>query len=293
MQIYSDSELIVNPDGSIYHLNLHPAQVAPIILTVGDPDRVEMVSSYFDRIEFKVQKREFVTHTGYIGTKRLTVISTGIGTDNIDIVLNELDALFNMDLTTKSVAATFTPLQFIRLGTSGCLTAEIPVDTILVSAYAIGLDSLMHYYPAFQSTEAAQLQSYLQQQFSNANILPISPYVAEGSTDLLEKLGADLPKGITLTTTGFYAPQGRRLRIHNRQADLLSFFQQLDCSKITPLDICNLEMETAGIYGLATAMGHQAISFNALLANRVTGQFSQQPKQRVKEMIEMVLDRIC
>ena len=177
MQAYSDSELILNPDGSIYHLNLHPVQVAPTILTVGDPDRVQMVSNYFDRVEFKVQKREFVTHTGYIGTKRLTVISTGIGTDNIDIVFNELDALFNMDLATKSVKTQITSLQFIRLGTSGCLVEEIPVDTILVSKYAIGLDSLLHYYPQSLSTEALQLQSLLQRQFSNANILPISPYV--------------------------------------------------------------------------------------------------------------------
>lgn len=289
----SDSELILNPDGSIYHLNLHPTQVAPTILTVGDPDRVQMVSQYFDQIEYKVQKREFVTHTGYIGTKRLTVISTGIGTDNIDIVFNELDALFNIDLNTKSIKSVVTPLQFIRLGTSGCLVAEIPVDTILVSKYAIGLDSLMHYYRQSLSNESLQLQNLLQQQFTKANILPISPYVSEGSPDLMDELGKDLPKGITLTATGFYAPQGRQLRLNNRQAELLSFFQQLDCSNITPLSISNLEMETAGIYGMANAMGHQAISFNALLANRVTGHFSQQPKRRVQEMIELVLGRIC
>jgi len=292
MRQISNAELIVNPDGTIYHLNVHPEQVAPTIITVGDPDRVKMVSQYFDRMEFQVHKREFVTHTGYIGAKRLTVLSTGIGTDNIDIVFNELDALFNIDLNTKKVKSVVTPLQFIRLGTSGCLVEDIPNDTILVSRYAIGLDSLLHYYPLPQSEKVAALQQLINQQFLLSKSLPISPYVTEGSSELIAHLGKGLQQGITLTATGFYAPQGRQLRIKNKQADLLSFFQGLDISPITPLPISNLEMETAGIYGLAKAMGHEAISFNALLANRVTGAFSAQPMKTVQGMIELVINRL-
>ena len=292
MRTLSDAELILNPDGSIYHLNLHPEQVAPTIITVGDPDRVKMVSQYFDRIEYKVQKREFVTHTGYVGSKRITVLSTGIGTDNIDIVINELDALFNIDLNTKTMRSVVRPLTFIRLGTSGCLVEDFPVDTILVSELAIGLDSLMHYYPQSLPEEASRLQAKIRQAFSETAILPIIPYLAVGSPSLIKQLGKDLPKGITLTATGFYAPQGRPLRLTPNYLTLLDSFQQIDLSDLTPLPISNLEMETAGIYGLAQTLGHRAISFNALLANRVTGEFSQQPKKTTQRMIELVLGRM-
>jgi len=251
-----------------------------------------VVSQYFDRIEYKVQKREFVTHTGYVGSKRITVLSTGIGTDNIDIVISELDALFNIDLNTKTVRSVVTPLTFIRLGTSGCLVEDFPVDTILVSELAIGLDSLMHYYPQSLPKEASRLQTKIRQVFSETAILPIIPYLAMGSPSLIKQLGKGLPKGITLTATGFYAPQGRPLRLTPNYRTLLDSFQQINLSDLTPLPISNLEMETAGIYGLAQAMGHRAISFNALLANRVTGKFSKNPQKAVDRLVKLVLSRI-
>ena len=288
-----DAELILNPDGSIYHLNLHPEQVAPTIITVGDPERVEMVSQYFDRIEHKVRKREFVTHTGYIGTKRVTVISTGIGTDNIDIVFNELDALFNIDLQQKIIQPVFTPLTFIRIGTSGCLRKDIPLDAFLVSTYAVGLDNLLHYYQLPQTVVSKQLQDKIQTSFKAASSIALSPYVVAGSTPLIQGLGKDMYSGITLTVPGFYGPQGRQLRAPVRQTDLIEVFQKIDVSAITPLVLTNLEMETAGIYGLARVLGHQAISFNALLANRETGAFSTQAGKTVKQLIETVLERIC
>jgi len=288
-----DAELILNPDGSIYHLNLHPEQVAPTIITVGDPERVNMVSQYFDQIEHKVRKREFITHTGYIGTKRLTVISTGIGTDNIDIVINELDALFNIDLQQKIVQPVFTPLTFIRIGTSGCLRKEIPIDAFLVSAYAVGLDNLLQYYQLPQTRRSEQLQERIQTAFKVASTLALSPYVVEGSSPLLRALGKNMYQGITLTAPGFYGPQGRQLRAAVRQPDLIDIFQKIDLSAITSHSLTNLEMETAGIYGLAKVLGHQAISFNALLANRATGAFSTQAGKTVKRLIETVLEKIC
>ena len=287
-----DAELILNQDGSIYHLNLHPEQVAPTILTVGDPERVKIVSQYFDRIEYTVQKREFVTHTGYIGAKRLTVISTGIGTDNIDIVFNELDALFNINLQQKIIQPVFTPLTFIRIGTSGCLRKDIPIDAFLVSAYAVGLDNLMQYYQMPQSRLSLQLQQKIQSSFQKASLIALSPYVVEGSTALIQILGKTMYQGITLTAPGFYAPQGRQLRARVHQTDLIEVFQQIDLSTISPHLLTNLEMETAGIYGLAKVLGHQAISFNALLANRETGAFSRQGGKTVRRLIETVLERI-
>ncbi len=289
MQPLSDSELILNPDGSLYHLHLHPEQVAPTIITVGDPERVATVSQHFDRIEHRVQNREFVTHTGYIGTKRLTVIATGIGTDNIDIVLNELDALFNIDLATRQIKTNLTKLEFIRIGTSGCLRKELPVDTFLISKYAVGLDALMPYYSYSQDAHSEQLEAKLIHALSDTHL---RPYVVTGSQSLIDALGTDIHHGITLTAPGFYAPQGRQLRARATQKDFLQTIQTVDTIPIVGLPITNLEMETAGIYGLANALGHGAISFNALLANRATGAFSTNPQRAVDGLVELVLDRI-
>ncbi len=290
MHQLSDSELILNPDGSLYHLHLHPEQVAPTVITVGDPERVATVSKHFDRIEHRVQNREFVTHTGYIGNKRLTVIATGIGTDNIDIVLNELDALFNIDLATRQIKTSLTQLQFIRIGTSGCLRKELPVDTFLISKYAIGLDALMPYYSYPQTALSKQLESELLQALKST---PLRPYVVTGSLPLIDTLGTDIHQGITLTAPGFYAPQGRQLRARSTQKDFLQTIQGVDTISITGLPITNLEMETAGIYGLASALGHDAISFNALLANRATGEFSKDPQKAVEGLVELVLTRVA
>ncbi len=292
-----DSELILNPNGSIYHLNLLPEQVAETIITVGDPDRVNSVSKHFDKLDCKVQKREFVTHTGWIGNKRLTVISTGIGTGNIDIVVNELDALFNIDLKRKAIKEKLTQLQFIRIGTSGCLKKEIPINSFLVSEFAVGMDNLLTYYDFKRNAKEKNLKQTLRQFLKNRETkINKIPYVFEANKFLLNQLGKDFLKGITLTCPGFYGPQGRQLRARNKEAGLLDHFVAFNEAnyqyKKHNWQIINFEMETAGIYGMANLLGHQAISFNALLANRGSGAFSKKPKKVVKQLIEKVLEMI-
>ena len=211
-----ESELIINPDGSIYHLNLQPEQVADTVITVGDQNRVAKVSKYFDRLEFKVEKREFITHTGWIGKKRLSVVSTGIGPDNIDIVFSEIDALFNIDFNSRQIKDKLTAIEFIRIGTSGCLQKNIPVDSFLISACGIGLDNLMHFYSGNPSAEEHDLKQSFEQFIQPDHLLPVPPYVAMGSKRLLEVLSTGIYQGITLTAPGFYAPQGRELRVKSR-----------------------------------------------------------------------------
>lgn len=289
MKHFPPSELILNPDGSIYHLNLLPEQIADTVITVGDPDRVHEISKYFDTIEHKVQKREFVTHTGTFRGKRLSVISTGIGTDNIDIVLNELDALVNIDLKNRVEKTTLTSLNIIRIGTSGAMQQDIPVDQFLVSQFGIGLDGLMHYYDTQNNAEEHMTFLHFMEDVSKKTNFPIRPYIASAGENLVEKLAYDFNKGITITCPGFYAPQGRILRgnisVNNLLENLSQFsYKDLRCT--------NFEMETAGIYGLANLLGHQAISFNAILANRITNEFSQKPKETVQSLIELVLERV-
>ncbi len=289
MKIIPASELIINPDGSIYHLNLRPEQLAPTVITVGDPDRVSAVSKHFDRIDHQVQKREFVTHTGSYQGKPLSVISTGIGTDNIDIVFNELDALVNVDFATRQVKTKLQSLDIIRIGTSGCLQADIPLDSFLLSSYGLGLDGLLHFYNAPHNADETMVHHMFMEAVGKKMSFPIRPYLAQGSQALLEKFGSDMLKGITVTCPGFYAPQGRQVRaeiINENYLENLADFQY-DEHRIT-----NFEMETAGIYGLAKVLGHQAISCNALIANRATNRFSQHPAQTVDKLIELVLDRI-
>jgi uridine phosphorylase len=281
-----NSELILNPDGSVYHLNLRPQDIAPTVITVGDPDRVANVSQYFDKILIKRQHREFVTHAGELNGKRLMVISTGIGTDNIDIVLNELDALANVDFETRAVKEQLTSLDIIRIGTSGVIGNDIELDTFLVSKYAVGLDALMHFYKDFSALEPQGLRTALEPHLdANLNF-----YCTKASPKWHNAIDERVFKsGITLTCNGFYAPQLRNIRLlatHN------SLFENLDGFTFENLTVSNMEMETAGIYGLATMLGHHAVSFNALLANRRTGQFSKQPQQTVKNLIETVLDML-
>lgn len=282
----NESELILNADGSIYHLNLLPEDLASTVITVGDPDRVAKVSKHFDRIELKKGKREFITHTGYLGNKRLTVISTGIGTDNIDIVLNELDALANIDFANRTVKSTLSSLDIVRIGTSGAVQQDVEMGTILASAYGIGLDALMNYYQGSYDGEEQALQVELAEYFSALNL---KPYVAKAGASLLDRIAFDLPKGVTLTAPGFYAPQGRTVRSTNtipNFIDLIKSFQYKD-QRFT-----NLEMETAGIYALANMFGHQALSINAILASRVDGRFSSAPEEVVDKAIQIVLERI-
>ncbi len=287
MNKISETDLILNADGSIYHLNLLPGDVADIVITVGDQDRAAEVSKHFDRIELKKGKREFITHTGYLGNKRITVVSTGIGTDNIDIVLNELDALVNIDFNTRTVNPQLRSLNIIRVGTSGAVQPDIEINSVLVSAAAFGLDPLMHYY---QQQITAEEQALLQ---SFKNALPghytMQPYLTSAGKTLLDKLAADFVKGITITAPGFYAPQGRQVRAKSAVSQLM---QTIGSFEYQQQRITNLEMETAGIYGLSQSLGHQAISFNAILANRVTHQFSKQPQKVMENCIKQVLELI-
>lgn len=283
------SELILNADGSIYHLNLKPENIASTIITVGDPDRVETVASFFDSVEFKTQKREFHTCTGRYRGKRLSVISTGIGTDNIDIVFNELDALANIDLEKRIVKEKFTQLDFIRIGTSGAIQKEVPLNSFLLSETAIGFDSLLHYYetgPMQHPEISAALEDHLKlpKKMSDPYIIDADPEL----TSLFLK-EAQLLKGITATNVGFYAPQGRALRAKPSNTHLV---EKLMDFQFQGNRIMNLEMETSGIYGMAHLLGHRAISLNAMLANRATGEFSSNPKEVIEKLIGFTLNTL-
>jgi uridine phosphorylase len=281
-----ESELVINGDGSIYHLNLKPSQIAETVITVGDPGRVAMVSKYFDSIECKVQKREFVTHTGRIGSKRITVISTGIGPDNIDIVLNELDALVNVDLESRKPKTNHTSLNIIRLGTSGCLQTGIEVGSIVLSAFAVGLDNLLHFYEISPSAiEASINEKLLESSFP----FPTRPYTVQGSEVLLKQLGRDLHKGITVTAPGFYAPQGRAIRLKSKLDGKLETLRDF---RFEEWRIMNFEMESSAIYGLSKLLGHHPLSCNVILANRADKTFSNDPKGITDNMIKIILERL-
>lgn len=282
------SELILNPDGSIYHLNLLPDDIADTIFLVGDPDRVEEVSRYFDKIEVQKQKREFVTHTGYIGNKRLTCLSTGIGTDNIDIVITELDALVNMDLKSRSIKSELTALNLIRIGTCGSLQHDIPVDSFLASEYGIGLDGLLGFYHFEVSEEDRQ---FLEPIIPIVRNLGVHPVIAKASETLLNSVARDMRKGVTLTNCGFYGPQGRTVRIAPKDKNYIDELSAIDLPggrKFT-----NMEMETSAIYGMSKLLGHNALSCNAILANRVDGTFSTDPHGATDKLIRHVLDKIA
>ncbi|MFN8284189.1 MAG: nucleoside phosphorylase [Chitinophagales bacterium] len=283
-----ESELIINADGSVYHLNLLPEDIAETIITVGDPERVDDVSKYFDSVELKKTKREFVIHTGYIGKKRLTVLSTGMGTDNIDIVFNELDALVNIDLKTREIKENLTALNIIRIGTSGAVQPDIEIDSFLASEIAIGLDGLMGFYKAETTTTE---QKYMKAIYPLVSQLGVFPSFTHASDKLLEELAFDMRKGVTLTNAGFYGPQGRMLRLEPKNKNYIDDLVNLvlpENRKIT-----NLEMETSGIYGLSTLLGHHAISLNAILANRATKKFTKDAHKVVDALIRQTLERIA
>jgi len=285
----SPSELILNPDGSIYHLNLLPEDIADHIITVGDPDRVAEVSSFFDTVEVKKCKREFHTHTGTLNGKRMTVMSTGIGTDNIDIVLNELDALVNIDFESGMVNSGKKSLDIVRIGTSGVIQADIPVDTFLMSEYAIGLDGLLHFYDSSSVQKPKMAQAFgIHCGWSEQKA---SPYAVTYDDTLAKRLLSNrIRLGVTVTSTGFYGPQGRRLRL---DTDGDNFIEKLASFQYEGRQITNLEMETSGIYGLSKLLGHRAVSMNCILANRATGEFSKHPKQATQDLIAYCLEKIC
>lgn len=284
------SELILNPDGSIYHLSLLPEDIAHTIITVGDPGRVKMVSAYFDEILVVREKREFFTHTGSYKGKRITVISTGIGTDNIDIVFNELDALVNIDLKNRVIKDELTRLNIIRIGTSGSLRKEIEVDSFLVSEYGIGFDNLLHFYDADHVQEQKMAQSLADHLHWKA---PASmPYIVKGDPELLQLFSNknEAVTGVTVTNSGFYGPQGRQLRLTASVPDLND---RLFTFTYNDLRVTNLEMETAGMYGLAALLGHRCISLNVILANRESRTFSTKGRESVDRLIKYTLDKIA
>lgn len=276
------SELIINADGSVYHLGIKPEELADWIITVGDPDRVEEVSKYFDSVEIIKNKREFVIHTGTLEGKPITVLSTGMGTDNIDIVMNELDALVNIDFEKRTIKNKHTSLKIIRLGTSGAIQSFLPLNTLLVSEMAIGYDGLLGFYhiPPYREDIKAMLPHFGH----------LQPGVYPASEALMEKLAKDIYKGVTYTAAGFYAPQGRQLRVqavHQNLTGELSDLVLPDGKKVT-----NMEMETSGLYGLGAALGHEVISFSTLLANRINGTFSNDPAAAVDFLIQTIIQRI-
>ncbi len=281
----AESELILNARGAVYHLDVRPEELAETIITVGDPDRVKAVSRHFDRLEGAFQHREFVTHTGYIGQQRLSVVSTGIGTDNIDIVLNELDALANIDFDTRMAKETPVSLQIIRLGTAGSLQESIPVDSFVVSSHGLGLDNLLPFYTYHNTPEELQLLEAFRGQI---RLQPSAarPYLIEAAPALLERFSEGFHQGITVTCPGFYAPQGRVLRGNLSHPELI---EQLSHFSFENRHITNFEMETAGIYGLGRVLGHQCLSISAIVANRIRQEFSKDGNAAVMALIEKAL----
>jgi len=280
MSRIAESELIINDRGAVYHVNLRPDELANTIITVGDPDRVKEISKHFDSIEVEQQHREFISATGYIGKKRLTVISTGIGPDNIDIVLNELDALVNIDFETRTVKSDLTHLTILRIGTSGSLQAEIPVDSFVAGTHGLGLDNLLHFY-RFESNE--EEQQLLQHFIAHTQLSgKIEPYVVTAGASVKKHFVEGFHHGITATCPGFYGPQGRILRLGLANPLLI---ERLSSFRFGNHFISNFEMETSAIYGLGKLLGHSCLSLNAIVANRVRKEFSKDGKAAVENLI--------
>lgn len=282
------SELILNADNSIYHLNLLPEDIADTIIVVGDQNRVGQVSKYFDTIEIKKEKREFFTHTGVLNGKRITVLSTGIGADNIDIVLNELDALANIDLRTRTIKEEFKQLKIVRIGTSGAIQPDIPVDSFVLSEYALGFDGVLHFYNSEDILHPEFTRVFVE--YTAWFTKKAEPYLVKCNDALREQLASNrIRYGVTVTNSGFYGPQGRKLRLDLQDSTLND---KLTSFRYGDLRITNLEMESSAIYGLAKLMGHQAVSLNCIIANRVLGDFSKNPLQTIDNLIKYTLDKL-
>lgn len=281
MQPIAPSELILNSRGAVYHLDLLPEELAHTVITVGDPERVQEVSKHFDRMEFQRNHREFVTHTGTIGDKRISVVSTGIGTDNIDIVLNELDALVNIDLESRTIRETLTQLQIVRIGTSGSLQKDIPVDSVVASSHGLGIDNLLNFYRMENNEEEKRLvHSFITQTQLHAQFA--QPYIASASAALTKHFVNDIHQGITVTCPGFYGPQGRILRLGLSNPALIDHLTQFSFGKHR---IANFEMETAGIYGLGKLLGHHCLSLSSIVANRISKEFSKNAAASMEKLI--------
>ncbi|MFT5237955.1 MAG: uridine phosphorylase [Flavobacteriaceae bacterium] len=282
------SELILNNDGSVYHLNLKPENISDTIIFVGDLDRVEKITKHFDNIEFETQKREFKTQTGTYKGKRITVLSTGIGPDNIDIVLNELDALVNIDLTTRKQRKNLTSLDIIRVGTSGALQQDVPIDSFLLSTHGLDLNGMLHFYQIDSINSIEIEDAFINHTVWNQD--KARPIVIKGSSDLEKRFDSvAIHKGLTATAIGFYGPQGRVLRLP-LEDDTLN--NKMDAFNFKGMRITNIEMETSAIYGLSALLGHNAISLNAIIANRTDGTFSKNPEKVIEDLILYVLEKI-
>ena len=285
MSRIAESELIINNRGAIYHLDLRPEEIADTVITVGDPDRVHEVSKHFDSIEIKRQHREFITHTGKVGNKRLTVLSSGIGPDNIDIVINELDALVNIDFKTREIKKELKSINIIRIGTSGSLQADIPVDHFVASTHGLGVDNLLNFYRLEQNDEEQLLiQSFITHTQVHGQIG--NPYISSGAGSLIKHFVKDFHQGITVTCPGFYGPQGRILRLGISNPN---FVNRLTDFRFGQHRITNFEMETSAIYGLGKLLGHNCLAVNAIVANRVQKEFSKDGKATVENLIQKFL----
>ena len=282
---FSETDLILNKDGSIYHLNLLPEHISDRVITVGDPGRVHRISRYFDQVDFEMNKREFITHVGSYKGKRITVISTGMGTDNVEILMTELDALVNIDLKKREVKARKKRLKIVRIGTSASIQEEVRLGSHVLSEYAIGLDPLIHFYKMDQGTFEQSVCDKLQDELQ----LPYPPYCIKGSDYLIDKFKDDMTLGNTVTCHGFYAPQGRELRIPIRYPKLA---ERLNYFHIDDFWLTNLEMETAGYYALSKILGHDMISMNAIVANRMRNKYAEDPNQVIDSLIRKVLENI-
>ncbi|MBK9938897.1 MAG: nucleoside phosphorylase [Chitinophagaceae bacterium] len=285
MSRIAESELIINPRGAIYHLDLRPEEVAGTVITVGDPDRVKEISKHFDSVEVKRQHREFISHTGYVGKKRLTVLSSGIGPDNIDIVLNELDALINIDFATREIKKDLKSLNIIRIGTSGSLQEDIPVDSFVASTHGLGVDNLLNFYRHEQNDQEKELlQSFVTHTQIHGQIG--NPYISSGAASLIKHFVKDFHQGITVTCPGFYGPQGRILRLGISNPN---FVNRLTDFRFGQHRITNFEMETSAIYGLGKLLGHNCLAVNAIVANRVQKEFSKDGLATVEKLIQKFL----
>jgi len=287
MHIIAETELILNPENKIYHLNLSKEEIADDIILVGDPDRVSVISNKFDSIEHKIQNREFVTHTGILNGKRISAIATGIGPDNIDIVINELDALVNIDFKTRTINKKEKTLNFIRLGTSGALQQDIEVDSFLASSFGLGFDNIAHFYESEEIIEQEMSSKYKQHASWPENLS--NPYIVKSSGNLLS-LFPDIKKGITATAPGFYGPQGRTLRLN---PSITNLHEKMESFNYKENRITNFEMETSALYYLGQSLGHNTLTICAIIANRLTKEYSKDYKKTVEKMIDLVLKRIC
>lgn len=288
MKKFGDSELILNPDGSIYHLKLHPENIADTIIVVGDPKRVPTVSKFFDRIEFQCENRELVTHTGVFNNKRITALSTGMGPDNIDIVLNELDALVSIDLEKRVLKEKPGKLNIIRLGTSGALQGNIPVDHFVASTHGLGIDGVLNFYKVPEGLFDNDIAEAFAAQTDWPQVLA-RPYVVKGSDMLLHKIAHDFIQGITATAPGFFGPQGRELRLPLAFPELN---EKMEAFRYKDHVISNFEMETSALYGLGRMMGHEMLTVCLIIANRVSKQFSKDYKPHMERLIQTVLERV-